>query len=588
VIEQPAYKARPKWTHPVRPWEQTAFTNPARDDGLVLRHWRKKKTTPAAASNAPNTPADSRTEHETDTKSIQTESDYHFAKFNIKVSGPKYNDSQYESLLKSNEWSKEETDYLINLALDYDLRWIVITDRYDYRPQQTKSDGDAMAITISPKARTMEDLKARYYDVAAKMMAFHNPLSSMSAVEFDLHEKMTKFDPKRETMRKNLAEALMSRSQEEIKEEEILLGELKRIVLNEERFSQERKELYARLEEPRSTLSVTQYESSAGLAQLMQTLLSVDKNKKQRRALTGPGDGQSSPAPGTAGSNPAGQGSRDQRNSIGSSGIKRGSISGPSHQRQLSRSEELKYGVTHHDRLTSGVQLRQYRIEKLMQAKSQAQSKKLDEALRELQVPHKAVMPTTKVCTEYERLVASISTLLEIRKVSEKVENEIKVLRQQQEHRERKENGETSATPHASSPQAEGDEEGDQTMKMSGDEDDDADGEADNAEAEVDEEAKQSGDDGEGEDEEENEDEEDGEGDAEVDDDDEEGKSDDDDGGQDGEEEDDGGGELEEEDAADEPSVMEAPTTRGSMHKRSASMLSVSGGSEKSTKRQRK
>lgn len=30
------------------------------------------------------------------------------------------------------EWTKEETDYLFELVKEYDLRWQVIADRYDY------------------------------------------------------------------------------------------------------------------------------------------------------------------------------------------------------------------------------------------------------------------------------------------------------------------------------------------------------------------------------------------------------------------------------------------------------------------------
>jgi len=585
--------------------EQSAFTNPARNDGLVLHHWRKKKIAPPAPTDAPNTPADLKTEHETDTRSTQTEPEpeYHFAKFNIKVTGPGYNDEQYETLLKSTEWSKEETDYLIDLALDFDLRWIPIADRYDYQPKEAPSDGDAMAVTVTPKPRTMEDMKGRYYDVAAKMMVHLHPLSSMSTTEFDLYEKMTKFDPVQETTRKKLAEALLARSPEEIREEDILLGELKRIVVNEDRFAHERKELYARLEAPQSTGSIAAYESSQGLQQLMNQLMAVDKSKRQRRSLMGPGDGMSSPAPGASGQNLPGQGNRDQRNSIGSSAMKKGSMSGPSNQRQLTAREEAKYGVTHHERLTSGVQLRQWRLEKLMQAKSQAQSKKLDDALRELQIPHKAVMATSKVCNEYERLVQNINILLDVRKVSEKVENEIKVLQAQKEYREKKESGETATTPQASSPAAEadgdGDEEADQdvTMRTEADDDEDAEGEADDADADVDAEeaVKQSGDDGEGEEDEDNDAEVDAEEEvAEGDEGNEDDEGNDDEGKEDeGDEEDgkddDGGSDTEpgEEDAADDSRMSDTMSRKASViRKRSVSVLSM--GSEKSSKRQKK
>ena len=579
--------------------EQTAFINPARTDGLVLRHWRKKKNIVATTPGAPNTPAELKTEHDSDSRSAQTEPDYHFAKFNIKVSGPEYSNEQYEAHLKSDDWTKEETDYLIHLASEFDLRWIVIADRYDYQAKEVPSEGDSMVVTVTLKPRTMEDLKSRYYDVAAKVMVLHHPLSSMSTAEFDLHEKMIKFDPTQETTRKKLAEALLSRSPEEIREEEILLGELKRIVVSEERFALERKELYDRLQAPQSTASIQNYESSQGLANLMQTLLSVDKNKKQRRTLTGPGDGASSPATGGSGQNVAGPGGRDQRNSIGGSAIKKGSLSGSSSQRQLTPREEAKYGVSHHERLTSGVALRGYRIDKLLQAKSQAQSKKLDDALRELEVPHKAVMPTTKVCDAYELLVQKINILLEVRKVSEKIENEIKVQQAQKEYREKKESGEEAATPQGSSPAAEpdGDAELEQEVRREAeeedDDDEDADGEAEDAEEIVEAQARESDEDGDGDGDNDGEDD----GDADVDE--ENGleeepeeagdESDNNRSADEDEDEDDGDGDddIAEEDEADDSRLSAAPSNKsGLAHKRSASELSAA--SEKSSKRQKK
>jgi len=437
----------------------TSFTNHAREDGLVLRHWRRKHDPNAAASLVTPTDGNEIEPIAPDNKSLQAESEYYFAKFNVKVNGPKYDDVQYNAHLHSEDWSREETDYLVSLALDYDLRWIVIADRYDYKPA-TPRNGDEPSTALVPvaKRRTMEDMKARYYDLAAKIMALNRPVSSMSVAEFDLHEKMTKFSPHQETTRKQLAEALLSRSLDEIKEEEILLCELKRIVGNEEKFLQERKELYARLESPHSSGNTAMYQSSHGLGQLMQNLLNADKSKK-RRSLIGPGDAASSPAIGSSGQNFAGQrDGRDSghRDSIGGSSIKKGSISGSNAQRPLTAKEEEKYGVSHHERLTSGVQFRHDKVTKLGQAKSNVQASKISAALTELQIPPRLVMPTARVCAEYERLIQSIHTLLDVRKLSEKVEGEIKVCEAQREERESKERADRGELPQT--PPAEGDD----------------------------------------------------------------------------------------------------------------------------------
>lgn len=410
------------------------FGNPARKDGLLLRHWKKKEHN---ASAFPATPADSNaaSEVEQDDKIQKSDPEYFFARYNVKLERPEYTDQEYETHLKSDDWDRRETDYLVGIVMEYDLRWPLIYDRYEYQPAEMLStEEDSMALTMQPKQRSMEDIKTRYYAVAARTMVLHQPLSSMSNEEFELHEKMTKYNPVVETTRKKLAEVLQARSKEDVEEENILLAELQRITLNQERFFQERKELYDRLEAPVSTSGISMYHSSEELLQLMKTLLNADKNKKNRSLTDG--------APATNPSNPnfSNQAERNQRHSI-SGPEKRQSVSGTSGQRQLSAREETKFGVSHHDRLTAGVQFRHEKITKLSQAKSNVQATKISAALTELNIPPRLVMPTSRVVNEYERLIQSIHTLLDVRKVSEKIEAEIKVLRAQREDAERKDGG---------------------------------------------------------------------------------------------------------------------------------------------------
>lgn len=37
------------------------------------------------------------------------------------------------------EWTKEETDYLFEFVKEYDLRWPVIADRYDFKDGKPRS-----------------------------------------------------------------------------------------------------------------------------------------------------------------------------------------------------------------------------------------------------------------------------------------------------------------------------------------------------------------------------------------------------------------------------------------------------------------
>lgn len=415
------------------------FSNQARSDGLLLKHWRKKKDVNAATF--PATPAESNaaSEMEQDERIVKTEPDYHYAKFNVKLLRPEYTNDEYETHFKSEDWDKSETDYLMGLAIEYDLRWIVIADRYEYTPSEQKPAGESyMAATMQAKIRTMEDMKARYYHVASKIMALHHPMSSMSNAEFEAHEKMTKFDPKLEAARKKLAKTLLSRSLDEVKEEESLLAELKRMVSKDESFSQERKELYARLEVPYNSSSSSTPYSSTEIHQVLTNLLNQDKMKKRRFLM----ESGSIPA---AGQQPFAE--RNQRQSMSGHPDKRGSLSGPSSHRQLNPELEQKFGVTHHERLSAGVLFRHEKVLKLSQAKSNAITTKIAAALTELNIPGRLVMPTAKVVSEYERLIQNIYKLLDIRRVSDKLDAEIKIVKAQKELNSARERGETSVPP---------------------------------------------------------------------------------------------------------------------------------------------
>ena len=392
----------------------------------------------------PVTPADSNaaSEMETDDKTTPIIPDSYWAKYNVKVEKPQYTNEQYETHLKSEDWSREETDYLVDLAYDFDLRWIIIADRYVYHPNEApKENADTMAATAQAKPRTQEDMKARYYNVAAKAMVLHNPLSSMSSSEFDAHEKMTKYNPHRETQRKKYAEQLMQRTDEEKYEEEMLLKELSRIVNNQEKLFNDRRALYDRLEHATTTTrdnfsSTGMYHSSQGLTQLVQSLIAQSKSQqdfgrkeKRRSALE-------------AGEVPGGY-ERGNRHSL-SGPDKRASFGAESsNRRQLSAREEAKWGISHpNERLTGGVQFRHERVTKAGQAKSGVQTSRIGAALTELGVAPRLFMPTAKVVTEYENLIEKIKTLLEARKVSEKLDAEIKIWKQHTEQQEAKDRGE--------------------------------------------------------------------------------------------------------------------------------------------------
>ena len=135
-------------------WDFASFTNDARRDDLQLRHWKRHK--PNRAQSAPGN-ADAMDVENSDPDAPEP---YRFAKYNVDISVPQYDDEKYNTHLRSAEWSREETDYLLGLVKEYAQKWPIIIDRYEWPPGQP--DGDSTALVGS---RTLEQLKARYYQV---------------------------------------------------------------------------------------------------------------------------------------------------------------------------------------------------------------------------------------------------------------------------------------------------------------------------------------------------------------------------------------------------------------------------------------
>lgn len=472
---------------PAARWEMRPFRNSAREDGdkeLLLRHWRRVeegKKTAAAQENGVQQPQEDAEAGEGETKTDEKDGaeqnkkpedeeieNSAFAKFNVKVPVPHYTDDQYQQSLQNTDWTREETDYLMELCRDFDLRWPLIWDRYDWSPPATNgaSSGDneeeTKAIVPAVRARSMEDMKARYYEIAARMMAIQKPVQYMTQPEFALHELMTHFNPQQEKSRKEYASNTLSRSYEEAREEESLLLEIKRILARSEKFNEDRRELYRRLDYPQGEhTDISAFKSSSGLQTLLQTLMTVDKTKK-RKSLMG-GDGVS-PGPGqTAAQGASAQeaaaarrdstamasGGRDgaaSATATPTAANKKGAQSStnqtPQQQqaaqerRKLTAQEEAIYGVAHLDRSGSGPAFRTEKINKLFTHKSVTQQSKMTNVLLELDVPTRLAMPCASTTHAYESLLAAVNTLLDARKVSDKLDAELKLEQAKKRERE--------------------------------------------------------------------------------------------------------------------------------------------------------
>ncbi|KAK6951081.1 hypothetical protein Daesc_007610 [Daldinia eschscholtzii] len=442
---------------PAARWELRPFRNSARSDqSLHLRHWRKQTEDQARAQDE----KDGQNGDNVEKKPEELE-DSGFAKFNVQVDIPQYSDDQYNSNLKSDDWTKEETDYLFELARDFDLRWPLIWDRYDYQPKldegMTNGEGadstdPKTAVVPASKGRTLEDLKARYYEVAAKMMAVQKPVQYMTQAEFALHEVMANFNPVSETKRKMFAADALSRSRDEAQEEELLLVEVRRILARQEKLNQERRELYNRLDYPHTEQDINVFKSSTGLQTLLQNLMNVDKTKKRKSIMEA--NGANTPAsahpsahpPNHPNSTPV---SETRRESIAASSTgRRDSAAGERPERpakkgaqperkKLTEQEEQIYGVSHHDRLPSGPTFRYERINKILTTKSNAQHQRITNTLAELDIPSRLNMPTKAVVEEMEKLLNSIGVLLDMRKMNDKIEAEIRLEKAKKAEREK-------------------------------------------------------------------------------------------------------------------------------------------------------
>ncbi|RGP65343.1 swr1-complex 4 [Fusarium longipes] len=443
---------------PAAKWEMRSFKNSARtDSGFTLRHWRRKDE-----KQEENDGSQEQTSQGDQLQPPKEElEDSSFAKYNVQVSVPQYSEGQYQQSLQHVDWTKEETDYLLELAQDFDLRWPLIWDRYEWNPPATNGEADAdgdesKAVVPAPRSRTLEDLKARYYEVASKMMAAQKPVQYMTQPEFSLHELMAHFNPQQEKLRKEFALNALTRSREEAREEESLLLEIKRILARSERFNDERRELYNRLDYPRSDTDINAFKSSAGLQNLLQNLMTADKTKKRKSLMPSDGTSPSGVAPpqtaaAASAAAAAAQEAGRRESTAASTGPRESTGPAPTptatnnkkgqqqqqERRKLSTQEELLYGVTHHDRLGSGPTFRTEKINKLFSHKSNQQQMRITNVLNELDVPNKLIMPTAATTHQYEQLLAAVNSLLDARKVSDKLDHEIKIEQAKKAEREK-------------------------------------------------------------------------------------------------------------------------------------------------------
>ncbi|KCV72531.1 hypothetical protein H696_00123 [Fonticula alba] len=127
----PRQPVRPSDRRRCRPWEHREFSHPCRSDRLRVKRWM-----PASTS---------------------AEDSFPEANFHLEPVVMSYTDEEYQDLLQDLEWTRGETDLLLELIRKYDQRFAIISDQWP----------DDMA-GIRP--RRFEDIKARYYNVVSRLV----------------------------------------------------------------------------------------------------------------------------------------------------------------------------------------------------------------------------------------------------------------------------------------------------------------------------------------------------------------------------------------------------------------------------------
>ena len=212
----------------VRKWMWTPFRNPSRSDtptslgstdleapmtspapkGLILHHWKPLASTGMDEGDSVDVPLDDS-----------------WTPFNTTSNVIQYTTEEYTQHLKDDDWTREETDYLVEMCDTYDLRFIVIADRYEWPGKQ----------------RSIEDLKSRYYTICRRLL--RERISDEDIETRQAQLQTYAYDRQQETERKAAVQKLFSRTPEQLAEEEALYVEARRLEQNETKFAKERDDL---------------------------------------------------------------------------------------------------------------------------------------------------------------------------------------------------------------------------------------------------------------------------------------------------------------------------------------------------------
>jgi len=321
------FKEKRKINRKATAWLWKPFRNSARKDGAVFHHWAK---------------------------AADKQDDYIFSRFNKKITFFEYTTEQYDIHFNSDpEWTRNETDELWDLCKRFDLRFVAIHDRF------------------SNSSKTVEDLKARYYTVSAKLL----DLNALPDEDTSKHP-LKKFGYKREheIERKKQYERMYSRSKDEVEEENHLISEYKRIESTIKKHQKEKKRVMKLTQSSLSSYSPSE-----------------KKTKKKDKSVVDVADGEL----------------------------------------EEDSAEQILTPKGVRKEKSSGAYLRSNTILTPLQAVGNKTSKKVDEILLELGIGIRP-MPTAAVCKIFNEIRQDIVALLDLQKHVKEKEYQVKMMKDKQ------------------------------------------------------------------------------------------------------------------------------------------------------------
>lgn len=218
-LESPAQfiKKQRNLNKAVDKWVWHPFENSARKDNFKLSHWMKEK---------------------------ERDEVYPFSRFNRQAEVVRYTEDEYEKVIAdlSTDWSREETDHLLNLCERFSLRFIVIADRFDlldddiqqFKKREVKALNKHQKKQQKKKefsARTVDEIKDRYYTVSKAVLEYRG--------QYDHPIVKKPFNYEQEVKRKCNIEKLALRTKDQQEKEKQLILEMKKI---EQKIKKEEKE----------------------------------------------------------------------------------------------------------------------------------------------------------------------------------------------------------------------------------------------------------------------------------------------------------------------------------------------------------